>query len=110
MTTATANTQELLRTMGVELATATASELSDWQCGPAKKAGVRLWRVDGRGRAVVVRTTGGTKAEAKKAARRAGLQACGAMAGSTDELWLNTLRPEGVARVLVLPALSVEVG
>lgn len=107
----TTTTQELLTALdGVDLRNSTSDKLSQWQTGTAKKAGVRLWASSAQGKNVLVRTTGGTKSEAKKAARLAVLALTGKRAGGTDELWLNTLHPEGVTVWADCKAVAVEVG
>lgn len=75
----------LAETDNLDLATLTAAEWREWKEAAAKR-GVRVWEVTGRlNQTVVVRTEGGTKKEAKKRARLAGLRATGSLAGSTDE-------------------------
>ena len=94
----------LAETDNLDLATLTAAEWREWKEAAAKRR-VRVWEVTGHlDRTVVVRTEGGTKKEAKKRARLAGLRATGSLAGSTTEAANWTA--EGLAKAARRTALT----
>lgn len=104
------NTQELLWAADmIRLATLSPHDAVDYNRRNNRRK-VRLWVVDAvnnGSRTVVVRTEGGVKGEAKKAARRVGLEMIGAGAGATSELWLNTLSSIGLEHLCGCDAVSL---
>jgi hypothetical protein len=107
-TTTTARTL-LLEMDGIDILASTPTQRSDlWVA--QNRAKVRLWTVCTRsGRCVLVRTQGGLKAEAKKAARLAAYNLLQAGSLSTQEMFLNNMLQAGMERLAVDPALAVTV-